>query len=84
MTFYQQELGRLRNEIATLRAKVRAQDGNIAHLQAQIRDFELQIELLQSERDFFKEQSNINLADNRQLRDRLYGNPYSDDFYNEA
>jgi hypothetical protein len=84
MTRYQQELERLERENATLRARLTTQDGDIAHLQAKIRENELQIALLESERDFFKEQNNLNLADNRQLRDRLYKNPYSDETYNEA
>ena len=83
MNFYQQELERLRKEIGTLRGRLMRQDGNIVQLQAQIREYELQVELLQSERDFFKEQNNLNLTDNRHLRDRLNKNPYSDDFYNE-
>jgi hypothetical protein len=84
MTRYQQELERLRNEISILRTRLMAKDGNIAHLQAKIREYELQLAVLEGERDFFKEQSNINLADNRELRDRLYKTPYSDEHYNEA
>lgn len=80
---YEQEIAELWQALADVTAQLAKRDGNIADLKRQIHELKARIRRVEHERDFFKDQNNINLADNRHLRDRLYRNPYSDDFYNE-
>src|SRR5215470_5989857 len=83
MTLDKEKIADLQREIFKLRAQLIKRDGNIVVLQEKILELEKQIEGLKSQRDFFLDQANINLAENRRLWDRLRKNPYSDDYYNE-
>lgn len=79
----QQEIAELRQELAEITTLLARRHGDAARLQRRVVELEAQIKKLEGERNFFRDQNNINLADNRHLRDILRRNPYSDDFYNE-
>jgi Fe-S cluster assembly iron-binding protein IscA len=58
-------------------------DLEIAQLQKVIADLKEQIFLTERRLDYFRDQANINLAENRYLWDRLRNNPYPDEKYND-
>ena len=83
MDEHTQEIARLQEEVAKLYQHIARREGDIARLMRRINTLEAEINRLKEARDFFIEQNNLNLAENRYLRDVLNKNPYSDDFYNE-
>jgi len=83
MSEYDEEIARLRGEIAELQTRLHKRDEDAESLAQRIAALETEIIRLIEQRDFFKHQSNLNLAENYRLRERLYRNPYDHNFYNE-
>lgn len=88
----------LRHKIETLTAQIAALEGECAYLLAKfdveqaahtayrerIAALEAELACVKRSRDYYRTMNDLNLAENRDLRDQLRGNPYNDDFYNES
>lgn len=83
MNQYEAEITYLRDEVAKMQMAVAKRDGDIIVLNGRIRALETKIADLEHWNAFYKDQANINLADNRRLRHIMSRDPYDDDFYNE-
>jgi cell division septum initiation protein DivIVA len=93
----QQTVSDLKRELATsqqVRAKLEVslaqskvdkayQDLKLAQLKQHVTDLEARIVGLENERDYYLDQANINLEENRWLWDQKRNNPYPDEKYND-
>jgi septal ring factor EnvC (AmiA/AmiB activator) len=77
------EIADLRDKVAELKGKLARREGDLGRSRRLVRELLGEIERLEVERNFFKDQNDENLAENRELWRRLRRNPYSDDLYNE-